>query len=32
MEFPTARCTPLRWRVGQVNGVYKENLEVCVAK
>ena len=28
---PTMNVT-FRWRVGQVSGVYKENLEVCVTK
>ena len=27
MEFPSAKCTPLRWRVGEVSVVYTKTLK-----
>ena len=30
MEFPSAKCTPLRWRVGEVSAVYKKTLKTVL--
>ena len=30
MEFPSAKCTPLRWRGGEVSAVYKKTLKTVL--
>ena len=30
MEFPSAKYTPLRWRVGEVSAVYKKTLKTVL--
>ena len=30
MEFPSAKCTPLRWRVGEVSAVYNKTLKTVL--